>query len=40
LWFNALGYLDKDGNNTIIQLMDPIPPMEKNPVKKKRRIKK
>ena len=26
LWFNALGYLDKDGNNTVTQLMDPIPP--------------
>ena len=29
LWFNALGYLDKDGKNTVTQLMDPIPPPTK-----------
>jgi hypothetical protein len=35
LWFNALGYLDKDGKNTVTQLMDPIPPpMKKESVKK------
>ena len=35
VWFNALGYPDKDGKNTLVRLMDPIPPLiEKKPVKK------
>ena len=35
VWFNAVGYLDKDRNNKVTQLMDPIPqPMKKGSVKK------
>ena len=39
VWFNALGYIDKDGNNAVAHLMDPVPSPEAL-VEKKRGDKK